>query len=137
MRYRGRKAKSFIDWDSIDYVVGTRDDVTSTGIHRPCHRCRQDVYTSRQYPERVAMICDVCALAIAEEEARTGGETTATIAGPPPAHDVASALEPWRRMVEAGSTASTAAPTKNALVAGRRRGRQRSGDGGRAAENER
>jgi hypothetical protein len=65
-----------VDWTEVDYIVGTRDDVTQTGIHRPCTRCQHDVFTSKQYPETVPMICEVCALALAveENEAKENGD---------------------------------------------------------------
>lgn len=149
MRYRGRKAKSLIDWDTIDFVVGTRDDVTRTDIHRPCHRCGHDVFTSRQYPERISMICEVCALEIAEEEEAAGRKMTATLS-PTFEEDIINFLDPWRRVVESGAipppptknalapTKSPAAPTKDpstpsksALPSSRRRSRPRSGTGDR------
>lgn len=68
-RYHRTKPKpSGVDWTEVDYIVGTRDDVTRTGIHRPCTRCTHDVYTSKTYPETVPMICEVCALELAVEE---------------------------------------------------------------------
>lgn len=57
-----------VDWSTIDFVVGTRDDVTRTGINRPCARCKQAVFTSRRYPIIVAMVCEYCALELAEED---------------------------------------------------------------------
>ena len=95
MRYRGRRAASMIDWSTIDYVVGTRADITRTGIKRPCSRCGEDVYTSRHYPERVAMICEYCALALAEEEAaeRPPATNQGGVTGP--------LLDPWGRTVRA------------------------------------
>ena len=75
-RYRRTKPKPIlpptdsVNWNEIDYIVGTRDDVTHTGINRPCNRCGLDVYTSRHYPRHVPMICEVCALEMVEEEQR-------------------------------------------------------------------
>ncbi len=117
MRYRGRKAKPLIDWDTIDFVVGTREDVTRTDIHRPCHRCGHDVFTSRQYPERISMICDVCALAIAEEEEAAGRKMNATLS-PTFEEDILNALDPWRRVIDA--VAESPPATKNALVPAKR-----------------
>lgn len=152
MRYRGRKAKPLIDWDTIDFVVGTRDDVTRTDIHRPCHRCGHDVFTSRQYPDRIQMICEVCALEIAQEEEAAGRKMTATLS-PTFEQDIINALDPWRRMVEAGPVTppptkntlaptkspalpanDTAAPSKSSLPSSRRRSRPRSGTGQRTTD---
>lgn len=120
MRYQGRKAKSFVDWDRIDYVVGTRDDVTQTGIRRPCQRCRHDVYTSRSYPDRVAMICEVCALAMAQEEAAAGRATLPI--SRPGAHALAGPTDPWQRL------AAASPPPRDGLLPSRRRARPRSGE---------
>jgi hypothetical protein len=68
IRYRRKQRTPLVNWDEIDYVVGTRDDVTHTGIKRPCAQCGKDVFTSRRYPDKVPMICEVCALKLAVEE---------------------------------------------------------------------
>ena len=52
-----------IDWKEVDFVVGTREDITYTGIKRPCSDCGVDVYTSKMYPFDVRMLCPECALA--------------------------------------------------------------------------
>jgi hypothetical protein len=109
MRYRGRRAASMIDWSTIDYVVGTRADVTRTGIKRPCSRCGEDVYTSRRYPQKVAMVCEYCALAIAEEEAATeqlGPFVQPALPAPrlapaTPAAPPGPLLDPWQRTLQA------------------------------------
>ena len=103
-RYRRSRASSTIDWSSIDYVVGTRQDVTFTGIKRPCSRCDHDVYTSRRYPAYVNMICEYCALELAEEE-----RSTVTGPGPGPT------LDPWRR-VAAPRTRGGRTPGKRRLA---------------------
>ena len=74
MQHRRKKQPPFseIDWSTVDYVVGTRDDVTRTGIHRPCSRCGHSVFTSRRYPIEVAMVCEVCALELVEEDRKSG-----------------------------------------------------------------
>ncbi len=74
MHHRRKRQQPFpdIDWSTVDYVVGTRDDVTLTGIHRPCSRCGQSVFTSRRYPIEVAMVCEVCALELVEEDRKSG-----------------------------------------------------------------
>jgi len=128
MRYRGRKATSAIDWDKIDYVVGTRDDVTHTGIERPCRRCGHSVFTSRHYPERVSMVCEVCALEMAKEEEAKGEPMQATVILPT-REDILNALDPWRRMVEAGAPPPKATPETKNTLAPSRRGRPRSGEG--------
>ncbi len=131
MRYRGRRAASMIDWSTIDYVVGTRADVTQTGIKRPCSRCGEDVYTSRRYPQKVSMVCEHCALAIAEEEAAaeqsaaTGqpgpteqpAPTDLLVAPAAPAPPLGPLLDPWQRTLQA--------PTRSARAPGRRRLRPR------------
>lgn len=92
MRQRGQKPAPPIDWSTVDYVVGTRADVTRTGIHRPCSRCQEPVFTSRRYPIAVAMICEVCALELVEAEAAAAD--AAATAEPDPLLD--PALDPWR-----------------------------------------
>lgn len=57
-----------IDWSQIDVVVGTLEDVTHTGIKRPCRECRRDVYTSIVYPFDVAIVCLECAIVLAKKE---------------------------------------------------------------------
>jgi len=121
MRYHGRKAKSFVDWDGIDYIVGTRDDVTHTGITRPCHRCQEAVYTSREYPNRVPMICDVCALAMAEEEQAAGRSMSAQLGTG--AQPLASLLDPWHRADQEPP------PPRDTLLPSKRRSRPRTGGG--------
>ena len=137
MRYRGRRAASMIDWSTIDYVVGTRADVTRTGIKRLCSKCGEDVYTSRRYPQKVAMVCEYCALAIAEEEAATE-QSAATeqpgraeqsgpteqpalpeprVAPAAPASPPGPLLDPWQRALPA--------QTRSARPPGRRRLRPR------------
>ena len=74
MHHRRKKQQPFpdIDWSTVDYVVGTRDDVTLTGIHRPCSRCGLSVFTSRRYPIEVTLVCEYCALELVEEDQKTG-----------------------------------------------------------------
>ncbi len=67
-----REPPSDIDWSTIDFVVGTREDVTFTGIHRPCARCGQAVFTSRRYTIEVALVCEYCALELVEEDRKSG-----------------------------------------------------------------
>jgi hypothetical protein len=96
MNYQRRKAHPAIDWSGIDFVVGTRDDVTMTGIKRPCSRCGHDVFTSRRYPAKVPMMCEVCALALAEEDAarRSPRATRGTVTS----EEGLAALDPWQRV---------------------------------------
>jgi hypothetical protein len=49
------------EWASEDYVIGSRDDYLQTGVKRPCCHCGEPVFTSRQYPKGVPMICEECA----------------------------------------------------------------------------
>ena len=100
MRYQGRRAKSAIDWDTIDFVVGTRADVTGTGINRPCSKCGHPVFTSRSYPERVSMVCEHCALEIAREQEATDAAPDVRVTGAAK-RPVASLLDPWGRAVRA------------------------------------
>jgi len=111
MRYRNSKAKPLVDWSTVDFVVGTRADVTMTGIQRPCARCEQAVFTSRCYPDDVAMICEVCALAIAIEEAAEQPASTDPAIGPAPQ----TLLDPWRR-VAAPSPRASKRPTRRRLA---------------------
>ena len=121
MKYRRRKATPAIDWDSIDFVVGTRADVTRTGIKRPCSRCGEDVFTSRRYPERVSMICEYCALEIVEEE-EAAKRSPATDQAKPAADR--SLLDPWQRTL--------GTPSRRARPPGRRRLGPKPGDGANA-----
>jgi hypothetical protein len=57
-----------IPWEEVDAVVGTRADLTRTGIKRPCSRCGQDTFTGRVYPDDVPLVCEQCAVGLAEEE---------------------------------------------------------------------
>ena len=57
-----------IDWKEVDYVVGTLEDVTHTGISRPCRRCTRRVFTSMMYPVDVSIICLECAIELARDE---------------------------------------------------------------------
>lgn len=68
IRKRAPGSGPAIDWTRLDDVVGTRDDLTRTGINWPCTRCAEPVFTSRRYPVAVARICEVCALDLVEEE---------------------------------------------------------------------
>lgn len=93
-RKRAPGIDTTIDWSQIDYVVGTRADVTRTGINRPCTRCTLPVFTARRYPHDVAMVCEVCALELVEEERAVGeraAEAPAAIRRNEPLPD------PWQR----------------------------------------
>jgi len=83
-----------MDWSTIDFVVGTRDDVTHTGINRPCARCKQAVYTSRRYPIAVALVCEYCALELIDEDRKSGKSLDDAL---PFASGGAWASDPWRR----------------------------------------
>jgi hypothetical protein len=109
VHHRRKKQQPFpdIDWSTVDYVVGTRDDVTLTGIHRPCSRCGQSVFTSRRYPIEVAMVCEVCALELVEEDRKTGASNRDAL---PFASGGAWATDPTRRPV--GSPARRRGPRK-------------------------
>lgn len=63
-----------INWAEVDFVVGTLEDVTHTGINRPCRRCTRRVYTSMMYPVDVSIICIECALELAREERKGPGQ---------------------------------------------------------------
>ena len=50
-----------VNWDEIEYVVGTRLDVTFTGRKRTCSKCGHDVFfRDRGYPRHIPVLCDVC-----------------------------------------------------------------------------
>jgi hypothetical protein len=51
-----------INWASVDAVVGTREDLSRSGIKHPCQGCGLDVYTGAfPYPEGISYLCEVCA----------------------------------------------------------------------------
>ncbi len=83
-----------VDWSTIDFVVGTREDVTHTGINRPCARCKQAVYTSRRYPIAVALVCEYCALELVDEDRKSGKSYDDAL---PFASGGDWAADPWRR----------------------------------------
>lgn len=83
-----------IDWATVDVVVGTREDVTRTGINRPCARCTQPVFTSRRYPIAVALVCEYCALDLAgDDRTRASADGDAL----PFASGGDWTADPWRR----------------------------------------
>jgi hypothetical protein len=96
-RQRRHRPAPDIDWDTIDYVVGTRADVTRTGINRPCSRCGEPVFTSRHYPDKVSMICEYCALVMVEEEQAAEQDDDAA-KRPEPIAGIEPLLDPWQRV---------------------------------------
>jgi hypothetical protein len=59
-----------INWATVDAVVGTREDLSGSGIKHPCQRCGLAVYTgSFAYPEGISYLCEVCATAGVEASA--------------------------------------------------------------------
>lgn len=83
-----------IDWSTIDFVVGTREDVTRTGINRPCARCKKAVFTARRYPIEVALVCEYCALEMVDEDRKSGKSLDDAL---PFASGADWADDPWRR----------------------------------------
>ena len=58
-----------VNWDEIEYVVGTREDVSFTGMKRRCSKCGHNVFfRDRGYPRRVPVLCDVCFGDLPDEE---------------------------------------------------------------------
>ena len=58
-----------VDWAEVDYVVGTREDVSFTGIKRRCSRCDHDVFfRDRGYPRHIPVLCDACFNDLPDEE---------------------------------------------------------------------
>jgi len=58
-----------VNWDEVDYVVGTREDVAFTGMKRRCSTCGHDVFfRDRGYPRRIPVLCDICFQALPDEE---------------------------------------------------------------------
>jgi hypothetical protein len=104
---------SDIDWSTIDYVVGTRTDVTRTGINRPCSRCGEPVFTSRRYPAHVSMICEYCALIMVEEEQAAEEAASPTTAKPESVTGLEPLLDPWQR--------ASGIRRRSATTSGRRR----------------
>lgn len=62
------------DLAKADRVVGTREDLSFSGFKRPCIHCGADTYTSRTYPRRLEIVCEVCFLAEYEVEDAPGSE---------------------------------------------------------------
>ena len=59
-RLRRPGSSDRLDRDRVDAVIGTREDLSLTGIKRPCARCGADTYTSRVYPDDVAVVGVPC-----------------------------------------------------------------------------
>jgi len=52
----------------VALVVGTRADLSRTGFGGPCRGCEEAVFTSIQYPDDLARLCEVCFAASPDEE---------------------------------------------------------------------
>lgn len=51
------------DWSTVRFIVGTRDDLSGSGIKRSCAHCGAWVFTGRtRYPNDVAIVCVECAV---------------------------------------------------------------------------
>ncbi|GAA5154347.1 hypothetical protein GCM10023321_26010 [Pseudonocardia eucalypti] len=47
-------------WDTVDRVVGSREDITGAGKRALCVECQRPVFTSDGTPDDVPVICNVC-----------------------------------------------------------------------------
>lgn len=63
------------DWSTVHFIIGTREDLSHSGIKRPCAHCGEWVFTGRTpYPDDVAIVCVGCAVdRLAEGEEVSGG----------------------------------------------------------------
>jgi hypothetical protein len=50
-----------INWATVDAVIGTREDLSCSGIKHPCQRCGLAVSTGAfPYPEGISYLCEFC-----------------------------------------------------------------------------
>jgi hypothetical protein len=61
-----------IDWESVSFVVGQREDKLPHPLPEPlfrrtCARCSAETYTETEYPLDVPVLCNVCAAAVAKD----------------------------------------------------------------------
>lgn len=57
-----------------DSVVGTRGDLSFSGIKAPCSQCGADTYTNIAYPRRIKIICEICFVQSYEFDDEPGSE---------------------------------------------------------------
>ena len=60
---------------AADTVVGTREDLSFSGIKTACSHCGVDVYTSRRYPPGLEIICEVCLFQLYKVDVESGEDT--------------------------------------------------------------
>ena len=68
LKHRGIFGEASQPGEELDWVLGTTEDVSNSGIKRACAVCGDDVYTSINYPDDVAILCELCALQRMEQE---------------------------------------------------------------------
>src|SRR5438128_659859 len=49
-----------MNWDEVGFVLGSRVDMTHSGLKRGCSDCGRAVFTSRRYPDDVRVLCEDC-----------------------------------------------------------------------------
>lgn len=66
-----------VPWEDVTCILGTTEDVTHSGTSRPCVRCRRPTFTSRRYPDDIAVCCEICAPELARQDVRDRQTPTA------------------------------------------------------------
>jgi hypothetical protein len=59
-RHSGWLGEQAPPWRQSARVIATSEDLLGSGIKRACADCGEDAYTSVQYPDDVAIVCEVC-----------------------------------------------------------------------------
>ncbi len=71
LKHRGILGEASLPDEELNWVFGTTEDISNSGIKRACAVCGDDVYTSIKYPDDVAILCELCSLHRMEQEEAT------------------------------------------------------------------